>query len=136
MLSNTIDVVSFGCGNAVDGFALSSILPRSCSLRYYGVDRVDWQHKLPLHNNDKFSFTKMDIVDYLDKQDTLSADVYIFPKSISEFSDDYMREICAKLRNKFVVKQEVHFMFSLRNASNPKDAQNDLYKVKMLYDTM
>lgn len=135
-LGNKLEVVSLGCGNFVDGYALSQVLPDDCVLDYYGVDCVYWHNRLHLRTGDSLHFMKMDAIDYLRQQQMLTGDIYVFPKSISEFSLEDMREICTVFGQKKIPKNEISFIFSLRNSNNEEEAKNDLRKTKMLYDVM
>lgn len=88
-----LDVVSLGCGNMIDYWSLKQVLPASCQVRYHGVDKIDWEDKFSACPGDSVDFTQQDIYAYLDSCKELSADVYIFPKSISELAEEEIYNI-------------------------------------------
>ena len=92
---NTVSVVSLGCGAMIDymGFlSLKDIRPLTVS--YTGVDRVDWSYKPVFSPEDQVVLnTNTTAAGYFHSIDALDADIYMFPKSISEQSGDEVADI-------------------------------------------
>ena len=80
-----ISVTSIGCGSMLDYWALANVVPRSCDIRYRGIDTIDWAYQMEARIQDDVRFKCNDAIDCLLRAHTLSSNVYIFPKSISEF---------------------------------------------------
>lgn len=113
-----ISVLSIGCGNMIDYWGLVKALKEqkeySRTIFYTGIDVVDWQYKVKTRKKDIVLFNKTDIVDYLNKQTELSSDIYFFPKSISEFSDDAFNAICNCFKTKYILKNNIYLLVSIR----------------------
>lgn len=103
-----ISVTSIGCGTMLDYWALVRVLKQknaeNVSIKYIGIDQVKWRYQFSPREDDKVSFCKNDAVKELEQYDQLKSDVYFFPKSISEFSDDDFKRLC-----KVFKKSTTHF---------------------------
>lgn len=123
-LGDKIKVTSVGCGNLIDYWALARVINGRCKIKYWGIDTVDWKYKMPVQNADDVKFINTGAVEYFKAKEKLSSDVYIFPKSISEFEQDEMVAIANCLPK--LSKDRVHFLFSLRTDSGSirRDAAN------------
>ncbi len=126
----TLEVTSLGCGNMVDYCSLKRVLPSECHVRYHGVDTIDWNDKFAACDGDHIDFAHQDITDYLAECDSLSSDVYVFPKSISEIKDDKIEVICRTINEKGFAKDEVHFLFSMR--ANQYSLDRDMAKTEKI----
>ena len=122
----TLEVTSLGCGNMVDYWSLKRVLPSECHVRYHGVDAIDWNDKFAACDGDHIDIAHQDITNYLAECDSLSSDVYVFPKSISEIKDDKIEDICRTIGEKGFAKDEVHFLFSMR--ANQYSLDRDMAK--------
>lgn len=115
---NEISVLSFGCGTNVDYWSLIHSLMekglRECVVNYMGIDLIDWEYKFPSRKIDNFSFAKQNGAHWIDRAQTLDFDVYMFPKSISEFTDVDFQTICNNFQNKAIAKEKFHILISLR----------------------
>lgn len=129
---SSIEVTSIGCGNLIDYWALAEALETSdnsgCQINYTGIDVMDWErkYKIKARQGDNVTFKKEGASSVLKKQNMLSSDVYIFPKSISEFSDEEFRNICNEFRTKKFAKQKVHILVSLRPNFDDKIRSEEL----------
>lgn len=130
----TLEVTSLGCGNMVDYWSLKQVLPANCSVRYHGVDVIDWNDKFPAWARDRIDFVQEGINDYLAECDSLTSDVYVFPKSISELSKDEVEDICRMIREKGFAKNEVHFLFSMR--ANQYNLDCDMAKTQKISESI
>lgn len=119
--TDCIEVTSIGCGNQIDYWGLAEALEESkndsCQIKYTGIDVIDWKkrYRIQARQGDKMEFKQENISSVLKKETMLNSDVYIFPKSISEFSEEEFREICREFGTKKFTKQKVHILISLRS---------------------
>ena len=129
----SIEVSSIGCGSMIDYWALSRVIEKPCSIRYRGVDTIKWFYQFPIRTNDSVEFYHENALDFFN-QEILSSDIYIFPKSISEFSQNEVEQIASHFTADSIIKDQVHFMFSLRidEGSMARDAQ----KTDVIYRNM
>ena len=130
---DSIEVTSIGCGSMVDYWSLSRVVGDSCTIDYRGIDTIEWFYQFPARPWDSVGYYCENAVDFL-RQEDLSSDVYIFPKSISEFSLTEIRQIADCFSANRILKDKLHFLFSLRNdqGSMSRDAQ----KTQVLYNRM
>lgn len=129
-----LEVVSLGCGNMVDYWSLRSVLPASCRIHYRGVDIVDWKDKFTACPGDTVEFIQQDIYEYIDSCERLTADVYVFPKSISELAYSEIEAIGQHFLWRDVEKDQVHLLFSMRE--NEYSLKCDMEKTRCMYDFM
>lgn len=129
-----LEVTSLGCGNMIDYWSLKQVLPAFCSVRYHGVDVVDWEDKFAACYGDRIDFAQESIADYLADCDELTSDVYVFPKSISEIDDDEVEDICRTICEKGFAKDKVHFLFSMR--ANPYNLDCDMAKTERISEAI
>lgn len=115
---DSIQVASIGCGNMIDYWGLVEALDENrngeCRIKYRGVDTTDWKYKIEAREQDEVSFTKANAATIFTKTGTLISNVYIFPKSISEFSNEEFQDICEGFSKKEIQKDKVHILISLR----------------------
>ncbi len=113
-----IQVASIGCGNMIDYWglieALDEIRNSECQIKYKGIDTIDWKYKIEARGQDEVSFIKANAATIFTKASDLVSNVYIFPKSISEFSNEEFQDICEGFRNKRIRKNRIHILISLR----------------------
>ena len=133
-LGNSIEVTSIGCGNLIDYWALSRVVGSNTHICYKGVDIVDWAYKFPKRNCDDVDYTIENVLELFQKTSCFSSDVFIFPKSISEFSSEEISTLASCFTADKIGKDAVHFMFSLRTDSG--SIQRDGAKTSALYDRM
>lgn len=106
-----IAVTSIGCGSMIDYWALTRVVPNRCAIRYRGIDTIDWSYRMEQRPQDDVLFRNADAVELVSKAKGLTADAYIFPKSISEFSKSDIEEICIALGEKHRYRIQFTFIF-------------------------
>lgn len=127
-----LNVVSLGCGSLLDYAGLNDVNISQKKIKYTGVDLVDWRYKI-LTNKD----TNVNLVTgkalgrYFFEQDKLSADVYIFPKSISEISFDEIEYIKKQFEKKRIVPNKICLCASLRNIGDDR-RNEDIKKLNII----
>ena len=129
-----IAVTSIGCGSMLDYWALANVVPQSYKICYQGIDTINWAYQMEARSQDDVSFICNDAIDYLSEVCTLSSDVYIFPKSISEFSIDSMSQIGKLFCEKSLPGKTVFFMFSLRTDTG--SMERDARRTRALFKAM
>lgn len=129
-----IAAVSIGCGTGIDYWAMVAALKKfgmkDKIIFYKGIDLVDWEYKFPYRKKDTVEFYQGNAIEVLSESDSLGFDIYFFPKSISEFSDDQIGIICNAFREKTITTNKIYILVSLR--SNEFHMQGDIDKVKEL----
>ena len=128
-----IKVTSIGCGNLIDYWALAHVVGEECIIYYRGIDSVKWEYEIEKRVNDDLQVLHENAVALFQKTSNLSADIYMFPKSISEFSDEEIQTIADCFVTKLKGKKTVHLMFSLR-----KDSGNfisDFNRTRIIYNS-
>lgn len=129
-----IAVTSIGCGSMLDYWALANVVPQSCRIRYRGIDTINWAYQMVPRFQDDVRFICNDAIDCLARANTLSADVYIFPKSISEFPVSAMSLVGRAFGEKTPVGNTVFFMFSLR--TDLGSMERDVNRTRALFEAM
>lgn len=133
-LRNPLTVTSIGCGNMVDYWALAHSIGKKHKIFYRGVDFIDWNYKFPRRFQDQLEFFYQDAVEYFKSTSEMLADVYIFPKSISELSTTAVSEICDTFYDKTFCQDTVSFLFSLR--TDDGSLARDIAKTELFYNAM
>lgn len=144
-LSGVINVLSVGCGYGVDYWALREALVENDNeenrvfVKYTGIDEIHWfkrwgQDYLNMLPGN-IEYREEDAVEYFRGAVKLPYNVIVFPKSISEFSEDEFATICDALRrvefkyesrgNEYETKK-IHFLISLRTDGNREVDPDDL----------
>ena len=122
---DSIEVASIGCGNMIDYWglveALGEIGSGECYIKYRGIDTIDWNYKIEAREKDEVKFTKVNAATIFQKTSTLISNVYIFPKSISEFSNEEFQDICESFRKKEIQRDRIHILISLRSDQGSMD---------------
>jgi SAM-dependent methyltransferase len=105
--TNTIQILSIGCGTGIDSMALNEL---NSNIEYFGVDKLNWSYK---YKNSNTEYFLDDINDWLSKQSKLNIDIICFPKSISELSDADITK-AAKRFCKINQTKDLYILVSLR----------------------
>lgn len=130
-IRDRLRISSIGCGNGMDYWALVNALEdtglRNCSVDYRGNDIVEWNYRIDPRENDIVNFLQKDIKEYLDVVRHFNSDVYIFPKSISEFDDTTFRSILNAFQFKKIETEEIGLIVSMR--SNEENLRYDMGRV-------
>lgn len=129
-----IAVTSIGCGSMLDYWALANVVSQSCEIRYRGIDTIDWAYQMEARAQDNVRSICNDAIDCLFRAPTLSSDVYIFPKSISEFPITAMSQIGKLFGEKTSTGKTVFFMFSLR--TDKGSMERDVRRTRALFVAM
>lgn len=129
---NNIKVTSIGCGSLIDYWSLSRVFGENCTICYRGIDAVDWIYKFPKREFDDVTCSIGNVLDFFRDSDTFSSDVYIFPKSISEFSNEEVSALANCFTQTNIFKESVHFMFSLR--TDDQSRRFDIEKTSILFN--
>ena len=126
-----MEILSIGCGAFIDYNALKSIPQmQGKQVDYTGVDKVNWNYKPLVQNGDKVQLKLGDGIAYFQSLEKLSADIYMFPKSICEFSFEEIEKIADCFVRKNNVKDKFCICISLRNTSGRRE--EDLDKARIL----
>lgn len=131
---DTLEVMSIGCGNMIDYWSLTQSINPETSIIYKGYDSVDWAYKFSKRDCDKCQLVLGDALDSIEALDYFSADIIVFPKSISEFSLDSIDRICACIKDKGILKDNISMLVSLR--ADQGSQERDMEKVKRLYNAI
>lgn len=135
---DSIEVASIGCGNMIDYWGLVEALDEigngECYIKYRGIDIIDWNYKIEAREQDEVRFTKVNAATIFQKTSALISNVYIFPKSISEFSNEEFQDICDSFRKKEIQKDRIHILISLRSDQGSMD--RDMERSKKIISAM
>lgn len=129
-----IAVTSIGCGSMLDYWALANVVPHSCKIRYRGIDTIDWDYQVEARVQDNVRFICNNAIDCMLRAPKLSSNVYIFPKSISEFPMSAMSQIGKLFGEKYLAGQTVFFLFSLR--TDRGSMERDVRRTNALFKAM
>ena len=123
-------ILSVGCGKAIDYWsAVKAVedLKLSCRIEYTGVDICNWQYYPSKRSKDSFYIEHTDIISYLNELSQFNQGYIVFPKSISEFSEndfDILKEI---LRYKKVTSKRFEILASFRSSQYNCDRDKDRF---------
>ena len=135
---NNISVTSVGCGSMIDYWSLVHALEMmckiDCSIRYVGIDIIDWNYKIPKRQNDEVHFLIGNAADLFTNNSQFISDVYFFPKSISEFSDCELNAIANSFSSKEIQKNRFFVCISLREDQGSMD--RDMKKTKYIIEAI
>lgn len=120
-----LDILSVGCGNGIDYWAVWMACKESSKGKkldrtfiYTGLDLVDWQRKWGKgYLSNAAAYVQCDAVEYLEKQPYLRQNVFVFPQSISEFSEEDFEKLCGVFAGK-------RFCYPLKNSDERKERNN------------
>lgn len=131
---SSIDVTSIGCGTMIDYWSLVRVLKQDAhpnvAVNYTGIDQIDWNYQIPGRKKDTVIFCHNNVIDEFSQYDVLESDVYFFPKSISEFSDDDYKKLCKIFRKTPIVEDQLHILISVR--SDQGSMNRDLQRAEQL----
>lgn len=135
---NSISVTSVGCGSMIDYWSLVHALEirhkLDCSIRYVGIDKIDWNYKIPERQNDEVHYLIGNAADFFTGNSQFVSDVYFFPKSISEFSDGELNAMSNSFSSKNIQKDRFFVCISLREDQGSMD--RDIQKTKCLIEAI
>lgn len=129
-----IEVVSIGCGAMIDYWSLVYSLKqhrmKECSVRYVGIDEINWNYKIKPRKKDKVQFRLENAKRAFARNEKFISDIYFFPKSISEFDEEEMSIMIGALSQKPIIKDTIYFCFSIRSDQGSMD--RDMKKTKKI----
>ena len=133
-----ISASSIGCGSMIDYWALVHMLENShmldCKVQYIGIDEIDWNYKIEKRCVDDVQFLKGNAKKYFLHNERFVSDIYFFPKSISEFSEEEMDIIANSFASKPIMKDKFFVCISLREGQGSMD--RDIQKTKCLIEAI
>lgn len=152
-LPGVIQLLSIGCGNGIDYWAIQEA-QSDCAredwkfVNYTGLDRARWRKCWGREYLDKLAgnvtYLSEDAVQFLQENPILKYNVILFPKSIGEFSEADFSEIFrafSTARFQFVGKNgavrqynKIHILISLRK--NQGIALDDIRRCDQLIEAM
>lgn len=129
-----IAITSIGCGTMLDYWALVRVLEQrgqgGIPVNYTGIDQINWKYPMTQRARDEVVFVQNDVLAEFTQYDSLDSDVYFFPKSISEFSDDDFEYFCHMFADKYIRQNRIHIMISVR--SDQENMEQDSQRAKLL----
>ena len=135
---HNIEVASIGCGNMIDYWglveALSEIGNGDCHIKCRGIDTIDWKYKIEAREKDEVKFIQTNAATMFQKTNALISNVYIFPKSISEFSNEEFKNICEGFRQKDIQRDRIYILISLR--SDQGSMERDMERSEKIISAM
>lgn len=130
---DNVAVVSIGCGNFLDYWALVKAVEKKkkdCNIRYVGIDEIDWNYKVEKREQDEIYFKEGNVVKFFEENEKFISDIYFFPKSISEFGKEEMKIIVDNFKSKPIIKDKIILCFSIR--ANEYSRDRDMSKTKQI----
>ena len=135
---DNISVTSVGCGTMIDYWALIHALEKrrkiGSSIRYVGIDKIDWNYKFAARQNDEVHYLIGNAKDFFENNSQFISDVYFFPKSISEFSVSELDAMANSFSSKKIQKNKFFVCISLREDQGSLD--RDIQKTKRLMEAI
>lgn len=135
---NHVSVTSVGCGSMLDYWALVHALEIKriigSSIRYVGIDEIDWNYKFLKRQNDEVYYLTENAKDYFINNNEFDSDVYFFPKSISEFSESELNAMADSFSLKKIRKNKFFICISLREDQGSMD--RDMQKTKCIIEAI
>lgn len=130
----SIKVTSIGCGTGIDYWSLAQVVKDGCRICYKGIDAVEWEHQILPRPMDDFSITTGEVINLFNMSNRFSSDVYMFPKSISEFSRSDINKLIENFSKDTVAKDIFHFVFTLRTDGGSQES--DMEKTSIVFEHM
>ena len=132
----TVKVVSVGCGTGIDYWSMISALKDvgldDKMVKYKGIDIIDWKDKFPQRKNDFMKIYQGEAVNIFTNAKSLSSDIYVFPKSISELDSESIDKMCNAIQNQQIKKDTFYLLASLRD--DEFSLERDIEKTNKLFN--
>lgn len=129
--SEYYNVLSIGCGVGFDYSAFKCVLRNNKidefvqMICYNGIDTIRWKYSCKKEGYDLFNVDTQDFRTWLDENADIfsKSDIFLFPKSIGEFPDDYFLDILNMLKRKElkVRRQSIAIIGSFRKSKHDSD---------------
>jgi len=117
-----LSIESIGCGCLIDAWSMKKAADlynlSTEDVSYTGVDQVSWNYKFA---NLKSHLVIQDAGAYFDYKESLDSDIYIFPRSIGDFSDHVFSKIENAFASKPITKPVIYLMISQRREASQCD---------------
>lgn len=118
----SLKIESLGCGNMVDGWSLFSVLIENWreysrvldQIDYKGIDIIEWSNPLITREH----FINIDAAKWFERKNDLEANVYMFPRSIGDFSDIEYDRMLKVFRTKDISAEVFYLMASGKKLCN------------------
>ncbi|RKJ60922.1 hypothetical protein D7X33_27275 [Butyricicoccus sp. 1XD8-22] len=118
----------------LDYWALVRVLKQAghkeVPVKYIGVDQIEWQYLFQPRKKDSVTHCLNDAIVEFSQYDSLDSNIYFFPKSISEFSDNDFKCLCDIFEKTPISQDVVHILISIR--SNQGSMGRDLKRAELL----
>ncbi len=121
----------------LDYWALARVIKKrklDCRVEYIGIDTIDWDYKIESRDEDTITFYQGNAQQLLKDDRELQSDVYFFPKSISEFSEDEINDIAESFKQKHICKDTILVCISVR--ANEASMERDIQRTKKIVDAL
>jgi hypothetical protein len=122
-------VLSIGCGSFIDFYALNfaiesySLSSSDTPVKYIGIDVIDWKYKDVFDNQDvSFICGSIENFRFENAEDT---NVLIFPKSLSELSDDALNSFISNISNTEFISDRIYVISSIMNKGFSADGDKN-----------
>ncbi|RLA74142.1 MAG: hypothetical protein DRG11_05840 [Epsilonproteobacteria bacterium] len=106
--NKNFNILSIGCGSGIDYYSLEHykrVSKKELNYTYLGIDMIEWNYE---HPDMPFLMSK---VSDLNEKTFVDIDVIVFPKILTELSNDEMNELAEKILNGNTSK-ELYFINS------------------------
>jgi hypothetical protein len=129
----SINVLSIGCGSFIDYYGLifaiksNRVSSFDIPVKYIGIDVINWKYKNNFNNqNVIFIYDSIENFKFNNQDDTDDTNVLIFPKSLSELSDDLLDNFVSNISNTKFSSKRIYLISSIMNIGYNTD--EDKYK--------
>ena len=130
-----VEILSVGCGALIDYNALKAVpVMQGKQVFYTGVDKINWNYKPFVQSGDQVMLKLGDGTVHFQSLEQLSADIYMFPKSICEFSFEQIGKIADCFSEKKNLKDKFCVCVSLRNT--PGRREEDIQKTEIIQNAI
>lgn len=133
-----VKVVSFGCGNKLDYWALANAtneIDEGIRVKYLGIDRIDWVFPFGWRKGDLSLSAGKDFFEAFSNEEIRSADIYTFPMSISEIAKKDVDAFASALVH--LVSEKIRFIIIARiRDTDPKSKEMDQERISKINDML
>ncbi len=132
-----LSVSSIGCGTMIDFWSLIQAMYKenmNLPIHYVGIDKVNWNYRFQGKVPNEVTFLNGNVVDCFLNNQKFVSDIYLFPKSICEFSMEEINQIGMCFKTKPIEKDKFFLCVSLRNSNENKI--KDMQKTDILVNAI
>lgn len=135
--SDHLTIDSIGCGSAIDCWSIISTIDKLNlnfrEIEYRGIDIAEWHYEFGKAPYLKKKLYLGDVGEYYRNKKNLDANIFIFPRSISELSSSSFNIILDAFCNKPIENKVIHLMSSFPLNS---DETNDRNRMRTLFNVL